>query len=449
MKSCKVFVPFGALGTGIDEEAFNKGISLKPDIISTDAGSTDSGPFYLGTGKCKYARNAIKRDLTMMITAAAELKIPITIGSVGTCGTDNAVDEIAEIVDEITKENGLSPKVAKIYTEQDKNVLIDYYKKGKFKELSGAPVINEKTISDCEHIVGLAGIEAFMSALSHGADIVLCGRATDTAVIAAYPIMQGCDVAMSWHAAKTAECGCLCTTNPFNGGVFLTIDEESFVVEGTGKDTSCTPYTVSSHLLYENADPVRLVEPGVIIDTSNSQYEQLPEGKVRVTGTTAVAMPYTMKLEGAAVSGYQTISMVGIRDRSIMKDPFKWIEGLCDFCDKKLQNLGFSKNDYTVDISPYGYNATYGGKVPDGYIPNEILVLLRITAKTQELATQVAKVFNPYLLHYPVFFDKPLPSFAFPFSPAEIERGKLFEFKLYHVVNLETPNELIRFDYNF
>lgn len=67
MKECKVFVPFGALGGGIDPEAFELAMSMKPDIISTDAGSTDSGPYYLGTGKGKYARQVIRRDLEMIM----------------------------------------------------------------------------------------------------------------------------------------------------------------------------------------------------------------------------------------------------------------------------------------------------------------------------------------------------------------------------------------------
>lgn len=47
MKSVKVFVPYGAVGLNCTEEAFEAGLAMKPDIISSDAGSTDSGPYYL------------------------------------------------------------------------------------------------------------------------------------------------------------------------------------------------------------------------------------------------------------------------------------------------------------------------------------------------------------------------------------------------------------------
>ena len=92
------------------------------------------------------------------------------------------------------------------------------------------------------------------------------------------------------------------------------------------------------------------------------------------------------------------------------------------------------------------YNAVYGGLVPEGYVPNEIGVLLTVTADEQALATQIAKVMNPLLLHFEVDKNRPTPSFAFPFSPAEVEKGKIYEFKLYHVLELDDPFEMIRIE---
>ncbi len=448
MNICKVFVPFGALGTGITEEAFAKGIELGPDVLSADAGSTDSGPYYLGTGTAKYAREAVKNDMRMMIIAANNCSIPITIGTCGTCGVDACVDELEVICKEICLEEGITKKIAKIYTQQSPEILREKYLAGKIKPLTAAPEINEAVFDDCSHIVALSGVEPFIHALEAGADIVLCGRATDTAVIASMPIMKGCNEAAAWHAAKTAECGCICTTNPSGGGVFLTIDEEGFCVEATAPDSSCTVYTVSAHLLYENSDPFYLVEPGVVIDTTQSKYTQLDHGKVYVQNTSLIRTPYTMKLEGAAPAGYQTISLVGIRDRDIMKNPEPWILAMANYTEKKLQKLGFDPSTYTYSLKPYGWNAVYGGHVAEDFIPNEIGLLLSVTAKTQELATKVAKVFNPHLLHFPLHTDKQLPTFAFPFSPAEIERGKLYKFMLYHTVEVDDPLELVQIKIN-
>ncbi len=86
MDVCKVFVPIGALGAGIDEKTFWEGMAKEPDIISLDAGSTDSGPFYLGTGAPKYAMEAVKSDLRFVLQGAHKQGIPVTIG---TCGTES------------------------------------------------------------------------------------------------------------------------------------------------------------------------------------------------------------------------------------------------------------------------------------------------------------------------------------------------------------------------
>ena len=49
----KVLVPSGVLGLGFDLEALNNGVKNNPDIISIDGGSTDSGPYSLGSGNIK------------------------------------------------------------------------------------------------------------------------------------------------------------------------------------------------------------------------------------------------------------------------------------------------------------------------------------------------------------------------------------------------------------
>ena len=76
--------------------------------------------------------------------------------------------------------------------------------------------------------------------------------------------------------------------------------------------------------------------------------------------------------------------------------------------------------------------------------PREIGLLFVATAPTQALATEVAKICNPYFFHFPVKDGKELPSYAFPFSPAEIERGQVFEFRLNHIVHTAEPLELVR-----
>ena len=422
---------------------------MEPDIIACDAGSTDSGPYYLGTGRAKYAREAVKEDFRRMLKAGCDLSIPIAVGTCGTCGTDSGVDWMEDICIELCREEKLKVKLAKVYTQQSPEILKEKYKQHKISPLEAAPEIDEQVFDRCSNIVALSGAEPFMQALRNGADVILCGRATDTAIISAMPLMMGCDEAAAWHGAKTVECGSLCTTNPSGGGVFLTVDEEGFTVEPTSEDSLCTVYSVSAHMLYENADPYMLREPSGALDTSNADYTQLDDRRVRVTGSTfSHANPYTLKLEGSALAGHQTLAMVGIRDKRIMQNPEQWLSRLTDYVSHKLDKMGFPKKDYSVNFRLYGYNAVSGEHAGPGHnTSKELGLMFAATAITQELATKVAKVFNPYLLHFPVELNEQLPTYAFPFSPNEIEKGPIYEFCFNHVVEVDNPFELVRFDY--
>ena len=62
-----------------------------------------------------------------------------------------------------------------------------------------------------------------------------------------------------------------------------------------------------------------------------------------------------------------------------------------------------------------------------------------ITAPSQETANEIGKLLNPFLLHHPLTREEEQPTFAFPFSPAEIDRGPIYEFCLNHVMELDDP----------
>jgi hypothetical protein len=51
----RVLVPTGALGSGVRASELNAGLALDPHAIALDAGSTDRGPAYLATGRCRIA----------------------------------------------------------------------------------------------------------------------------------------------------------------------------------------------------------------------------------------------------------------------------------------------------------------------------------------------------------------------------------------------------------
>jgi hypothetical protein len=447
--SVGILVPTGMLGAGFDPETITRGLSLGADVIAVDGGSTDSGPYYLGTGQAKTADDAVRRDLRILLAAVAEARIPLVVGSCGTSGTDSGVRWVAGIVDELRAEAGLDLKVATIYSEQRADDLSRLLHDGRIHPLAPSGPLDAATLERCTHIVGMMGHEPIEEALRAGADVVLAGRATDTAVSAAFPLMRGMPPGPTWHAAKIIECGAQCTTDPRTGGVFARIDHTGFTVEPLDPGTACTPASVAAHMLYETADPFVMREPGGTIEVPDARYTALDERTVRVEGSRfEPAAQYTVKLEGAAVTGYETVSFVGIRDPRILAALDEWARSLETILAERVERvLRPPAGSWDADLRLYGYNAILGDLEPAPSPPREVGVMLVVSARDQQTSTAISKIANPLLLHLPVPGMTYLPSFAFATSPAHMERGAAYEFVLNHVVDVDTPTELFRLEF--
>jgi hypothetical protein len=432
------------LGAGFPDETVTRGISLGADVIAVDGGSTDSGPYYLGAGRPKTTEEAVARDLKPLLLAAKEAGIPLIVGSCGTSGTNAGVDWVAGMVRGIARREGLRLSVASIYSEVAKEHLAAYLSAGRVHRLGHTPELELSTLQRCDHVVGLMGHEPIAHALEAGADVVLAGRATDTALLAALPLLRGCPPGPTWHSAKIAECGALCTTDPRSGGVLIAIDADGFEVEPLAPGARCTPDSVAAHMLYENADPFRMLEPGGTLDASGADYQALDDRCVRVIGSRfEAADQYTVKLEGAAIAGYQTLAIAGIRDPDILDHIGDWHDGLMGLLDEGIaQVLGLPPSTYSLQVRCYGWNAVLGDTDPDQRPPREVGAVLIATAHDQATAHKIAQYANPFLLHMPLPGMSNLPSYAFMSSPAEIDRGPIYEFVLNHIVDVETPTEL-------
>lgn len=444
-----VLVPTGALGAGVREADVLAGLGMGAHAIACDAGSTDSGPAYLATGMAKYSRSAVKADLTILMRAQARSGLPLLIGTCGTSGCDIALDWTRDLALEIAREHGLTPRIALLYSEQAPALMTARARTERITPLAPMTDVDPSLFERCEHIVALMGPEPYIAALEGGADIVLGGRTTDTAVLAAVPLMRGAGVGPSWHAAKIAECGGLCAVSPRDGGVMMRVGKEAFEIEPLSAANRCTPRTVSAHMLYENSDPFQLIEPGGVLDVSEARYLAADERVVRVTGSQWLARPYTMKLEGASAGAFQTIMLIGIEDRAVLSELDRFLAQMHEHLIKRVhQTMSLSADSFDISLRPYGANAVSGLPLAAGSpMPAEIGLLFIATAETQSLATQIAKTCNPLFFHMPLNRDTPLPSYAFPFSPAEIERGAVYEFLLNHVVHVDHALELVRIEY--
>ena len=436
----RVLIPSGVLCLGFDRDALARGVAAKPDLIAIDGGSTDSGPFSLGSGTSKYARAVTKSEWRDLMLARAQADVPLVIGTSGTSGADACVDWMYQITCELAAELGQSLRVARLYSGQPKARIAQALADGQITPLTPAPDITADAIAQMTNIVALAGAEQIQAALATGADIVIAGRTTDTAIIAALPLARGEHPGGAWHGAKIGECGALCSTNPTSGVILVDFDETGFTVEPLAHGARCTPHSVSAHMLYENADPFVLYEPGGYLDVTQATYHALDARRVRVTGSQWIPGAYTVKLEGARAAGFQTTLIAILRDAHYVAHAQDWADRLQHFLMALItQRMGLAPDSYDLDFRLMGQNAALGQMENRIGAPVEIGVLLIITAPDAQTAAEIGKLANPHMLHYPLTEDEELPTFAFPFSPAQSDRGPLYEFALNHVMALDDP----------
>ena len=444
----RVLVPSGALALNYDAVALERGLDLGPDIIAIDGGSTDSGPAYLGQGVSKYSRASTKIEWAGLMEARAKAGVPLVIGTAGTCGTDSAVDWMLDITAEIAAERGETVRVAVLRSSQSPENIAAALNAGRVTPLPNAPAVDVALIESCTNIVALAGAEQISAALATGADIVIAGRTTDTAIIAALPLDRGCAPGAVWHGAKIGECGALCATNPQSGVIVMDFDACGFDVTPLADGATCSPHTVSAHMLYENSDPFILFEPGGHLDVTRASYRQADHRSVRVTGSEWVsAERYTVKLEGARIAGYQTVLMALLRDRRYVENAAAWAEDIATKCRAKVETrMGLASDAFRIELRLIGQDASFGPLERQAKTPTEIGVMGIVTAADQATATEIGRMLNPYLLHHPLTQTEEQPTFAFPFSPAEMERGAIYEFCLNHVLELDDPMDAFRLE---
>ena len=436
----KVLSPTAILGYGFPEKSFYRGMEKCPHLIAVDAGSTDPGPYYLGSGKSFTSRQAVKRDLSIILKAAVETSIPCIIGSAGGCGARPHVDWTEAIIREIAAENRLSFRMAVIYADVAKDLVLNAINLGRIKPLYPAPEIYPDDVYKSTRIVAQMGAEPLIKAIEEECQIILCGRCYDPIPFAAPALIKGFNPGLALHMGKILECAAI-AASPGSGRdcVMGTLSQNYFELEALNDDRCFTRMSTAAHTMYEKTDPYILPGPGGFLDLTDTRFETIGGGRVRVSGTRFIpSFPYTVKLEGVKSIGFRTIAIGGIRDPILISA----IDSvLADIKEHVREELG---NDGIIIFHTYGKNGVMGALEPDKeHVSHELGIVIEIIAPDQEQSDSLCSSIRSFLLHYgyPGRIST-AGNLALLYSPSDISCGEVFEFTIYHLMAVDDPTYL-------
>ncbi|MCL2566061.1 MAG: DUF1446 domain-containing protein [Defluviitaleaceae bacterium] len=448
MKELCILSPTAILGYGFPEASFIEGMKHKPDVIAVDAGSTDPGPYYLGAGLSFTDHNAVMRDLSFMIPAALEAKIPVIIGTAGGSGAKPHLDWQVDIIEELAKTKNLSFKMAVISSDVSQETVLTKLKEGKILPLHPAPELKEQDIIDSVQIVGQMGVEPIIYALEEGADVIVAGRAYDPAVFAALAVKNGYDRGLSTHLGKILECAAI-AASPGSGSDCMIgwVGEDYFRVDTLSSARKCTVKSVAAHTLYEKTNPYILPGPGGVLNLTNTVFTQETDSAVKVTGSVfEPSNPNYVKLEGVKSAGFRTVSICATADPVMMNQIDNIIAAVKD---RVKSNFAGSIGDFKLDFKIYGRNGVMGIFEAGGFPqanqdskPHEFCFIIDAVAPTQEAANTICSFARSTLLHYG--YEGRISTagnLAFPFSPSDFKVGEVFEFSIYHLMEAPEPLE--------
>ena len=424
----KIVALNGLLGYGYSEEALNIAFSEKVDYLGVDAGSTDPGPYYLGSGKSFTDRGAVKRDLSLALPKALEHKAPFIIGTAGGAGSKEHVAWIKEILVEVAREQNLNFRLGVVLSDVTTEYVLEKFESGKLINMSSEFPVDRSNITESTRIVSQIGIAPIIELLKKDVDVIICGRACDTAIYAAPCIYEGYKEGLAFHMAKIMECGAMCSEPVAAADVMQAyMYDDYFELRPANPIRRCTVDRVAAHTLYEQSNPYLIFEPDGVCDLTNSKFEQVDERTVRVTDSIfKVAEEKTLKLEGVKCSGFRTICPATIYDTETIKNIDLIINTVTEFVKENTKNT-LPENSYTINFKL------------SGGAESSLGVIMDIVGKTQEIADTVCALARSRMLHCDYAGRKSTAgNLAFPFSPSDIHVGPVYEFSVFHLAKVDS-----------
>jgi len=381
----------------------------------------------------------VYRDLELVLTAALTQGIPLIIGSAGTAGAWPQLEATVALVRAIAQAKGLRFRLTTVASDLAPELVLQALRAGQLQPIGPMANPTEADILQCSHIVGQCGTETLVRALREPTDVLIAGRACDTAVFAALPEMLGYPTALCQHMAKIIECTSLCCNPSARDAMLAELDQDGFTLESMNPLAHATPASVAAHALYEQANPFEVDEPTGTLLLQQAQYQALDAHRTRVSGAQwRPRAQATLKIEGAARLGERWVLLAGVADPTLLAS----LDEILQVVEARVHAL--LPGHWSMHPHIYGQGAVRA--LPQAqHSQHEAGLVIEFVAATADLARTAAGVFKQNLLHHG--FAGRLCSagnLAFAFTPSELDAGTAYRFVLYHVMQAAPLDEIFR-----
>jgi hypothetical protein len=336
-----------------------------------------------------------------------------------------------------------------IWADIPRDAVLDAMEEGKVIPLGkGVKPLTKEALLQTNSIVAQMGHEPILEALDNRCDIIVCGRAYDPSPFAAVGIYNGFDPGLSYHLGKILECGALCAEPGTTKDCILGIlRKDSFRVKALNSARKCSEISVAAHTFYEKDHPYILHGPGCILDLSKCEFNEVEDGVVEVRNSRYIKNPkYFIKLEGARKVAYRTFVIAGVRDPLLIGE----IEEVEEAVKRQVREY-YSEipvDSYDINFYNYGKNGVMGDKESAEFSGHEIGVLFEVISSSQEVSNSICASVRSTFLHYGYEGRKSTAgNLAFPFAPSDIEFGAVYEFSIYHLMEVKDGLEHMKIEY--
>lgn len=348
--------------------------------------------------KLKNPAAGYARDFIGLMNVIAEEAYKKKIGVLTNAGGMN-IEGCVSALEKLAADKGMSGyKIGYVLGDDIKDQIPSLLAQGvKFENMDG--VGDFKNIQDKILNVNVYhGHEPILKCLEMGADTVITGRSTDSALFLA-PIMHELGwtpgewdkLAHGIMVGHLLECGGQGAGGNYQydwrgvprmdelGFPIAEIsDEEFFVTKAPDCGGIICPQSVKEQFLYEVHDPANYITPDVNVDISKARIEEAGQDRVRISDIHGKQRPDQLKLCVGYHAGWKVVTYLSFA----WPDAYEKAQYAAEILMKKMQRKNMKAED--IHISYVGLNSLHLGVADMSQAKDINEVVLRIAVRSDE-----------------------------------------------------------------